>query len=101
VKSLEYYRDQPAGSIPYAIVSDSSAVKRLRAKTDVIVFTIPCQDQVNSFLKKGEKAILLRFGPAEDDVRKVMALLGNFSSSQRDPRAKAIHEKEHANSGMA
>ena len=82
VKSLEYYRDQPAGSIPYAIVSDSAAVKRLRAKTDSIAYTIPCQDRVNTFLKKGERAILLRFGPAEDDIRKVQALLG--SSSRRN-----------------
>ena len=80
VKSLEYYRDQPAGSIPYAIVSDLSAVKRLRNKTDLIAFTIPCQDRVNSLLRKDEKAILLRFGPAEDDVRKVRALLGNVPS---------------------
>jgi len=82
VKSLEYYRDLPAGSIPYAIVSDSAAVKRLRAKTDSIAYTTPCQDRVNSFLKKGERAILLRYGPAEDDIRKVQALLG--SSSRRD-----------------
>ncbi len=83
VKSLEYYRDQPAGSIPYAIVTDISAVKRLRSKADSIVYTIPCQDQVTSFLKKGERAILLRFGPADDDVRKVQALLG--SSLRRNP----------------
>jgi DNA-binding transcriptional regulator YhcF (GntR family) len=81
VKSLEYYRDQPAGSIPYAIVTDAAAVKRLRAKTDSIAYTIACQDRVNSFLKKDEMAILLRFGPAEDDIRKVQALLG--SSSRR------------------
>jgi DNA-binding transcriptional regulator YhcF (GntR family) len=77
VKSLEYYRDQPAGTIPYAIVTDAAAVKRLRAKTDSIVYTIPCQDRVSSFLEKDEKAILLRFGPSEDDIRKVRALLGS------------------------
>jgi DNA-binding transcriptional regulator YhcF (GntR family) len=81
VKSLEYYRDQPAGSIPYAIVTDPAAVKRLRAKTDSIAYTIACRDRVNSFLKKDELAILLRFGPAEDDIRKVQALLR--SSSRR------------------
>jgi hypothetical protein len=32
VKNLEYYRDLPAGSIPYAIVTDSAAVRRLRAQ---------------------------------------------------------------------
>jgi DNA-binding transcriptional regulator YhcF (GntR family) len=76
VKSLEYYRDQPAGSIPYAIVTDAAAVKRLRAKTDSIAYTIACQDQVNAFLRKNETGILLRFGPAEEDIRKVQALLG-------------------------
>jgi DNA-binding transcriptional regulator YhcF (GntR family) len=76
VKSLEYYRDLPAGSIPYAIVTDSAAVKRLRAKTDSIAYTIACQDQANSFLKQGAKGILLRFGPSEEDIRKVQALLG-------------------------
>jgi GntR family transcriptional regulator len=77
VKSLEYYRDQPAGSIPYAIATDSAAIKRLRAKTDLIAYTIPCQEQVNTLLKKGEMGILLRFGPAENDIRKVQALLGS------------------------
>jgi GntR family transcriptional regulator len=76
VKSLEYYRDQPAGSIPYAIVTDAAAVKRLRAKTDSIAYTIACQDQVSAFLRKNESGILLRFGPAEEDIRKVQALLG-------------------------
>lgn len=79
VKSLEYYRDLPPGSIPYAIVTDAAAVKRLRAKTDCIAYTIACQDQVNSFLKRDETGILLRFGPAEDDIRKVQALLGSSS----------------------
>jgi GntR family transcriptional regulator len=92
VKSLEYYRDQPPGSIPYAIVTDSAAVKRLRAKTDSIAYTIACQDRVNSFLKKGEMAIVLRFGPAEDDIRKVQALLGSsartISASPATKRGK-------------
>jgi DNA-binding transcriptional regulator YhcF (GntR family) len=77
VKNLEYYRDLPAGSIPYAIVTDSAAVERLRTKTDAIAYTIACRDQVNSFLKNGEKGILLRFCPSEDDIRKVQALLGS------------------------
>lgn len=77
VKSLEYYRDLPTGSIPYAIVTDSAAVKRLRAKTDFIAYTIACQGHVSSFLKKDEMGILLRFGPAETDIRKVQALLGS------------------------
>jgi GntR family transcriptional regulator len=81
VKTLEYYRDMPAGSIPYAIATDARAVKRLRAKTDLIAYTIACQGKVNSFLKKDEMGIVLRFGPAEIDIRKVQALLG--SSSRR------------------
>jgi DNA-binding transcriptional regulator YhcF (GntR family) len=85
VKLLEYYRDQPAGSIPYAIVTDSVAVKRLRAKTDFIAYTIACQDRINSFLKKDETAIVLRFGPAEDDIRKVHALLGSSARRMSDP----------------
>ena len=77
VKSLEYYRDLPSGSIPYAIVTDAAAVKRLRAKTDSIAYTIACQQQVSSMFKKDEAGILLRFGPSEDDIRKVQALLGS------------------------
>ena len=77
VKSLEYYRDLPTGSIPYAIVTDSVAVKRLRAKTECIAYTITCCDHVTSFLKKDQRSILLRFGPSEDDIRKVQALLGS------------------------
>ena len=81
VKTLEYYRDQPAGSIPYAIVTDLAAVKRLRAKTDSIAYTIACQDQVKSLLKKDEIGIVLRFGPAENDIKKLQAVL--TSSSRR------------------
>jgi hypothetical protein len=80
VRSLEYYRDQPTGSIPYAIATDSAAVKRLRAKTDLIAYTIVCKDQVETFLKKGEQGILLRFGPAESDIRKIKALLASSSA---------------------
>lgn len=79
VKTLEYYRDQRAGSIPYAIVTDAAAVRRVRAKTDSIAYTIACQDRVQSFLKKDETGIILRFGPAENDIRKVQALLGSSS----------------------
>ena len=77
VKSLEYYRDLPAGSIPYAIVTDPVAVKRLRAKTDSIAYTIACQESVHTFLKKDETGIVLRFGPAENDIRKLQALLAS------------------------
>ena len=77
VKSLEYYRDLPSGSIPYAIVTDSAAVRRLRAKTDSIAFTVACREQMSGIFKKDETGILLRFGPSEDDIRKVQALLGS------------------------
>jgi hypothetical protein len=77
VKSLEYYRDLPSGSIPYAIVTDSTAVKRLRAKADSIAYTVACREQMSSIFKKDETGILLRFGPSEDDIRKVQALLGS------------------------
>ena len=79
--ACQYYRDRPTGSIPYTIVADSAAVNRLRSKTDSIAYTIACQEHVGSFLKK-ETGILLRFGPAEIDIRKVQALL---ASSSRKP----------------
>jgi GntR family transcriptional regulator len=85
VKSLEYYRDLPTGSIPYAIVTDSAAVRRLRARTDCVAYTVACRDHVNSFLKKKENGILLRFAPGEDDIRKVQALLG--SAHQETPNS--------------
>jgi len=87
VKNLEYYRDLPAGSIPYAIATDSAAVKRLRAKTDCIAYTIACHDQVISSFTKDEAGILLRFGPSEDDIRKVQAVLGS------SPRANGPHHR--------
>ena len=87
VKSLEYYRDLPARSIPYAIVTDSAAVKRLRKKTDCIAYTIACQERMLSCLKKNETGILLRFGPAENDIRKVQALLGSSLKKTATPLA--------------
>jgi GntR family transcriptional regulator len=77
VQTVEYYRDLPSGSIPFAIATDANAVKKLMAKADVLLYTGGCRSQVSS-LKKNTRldTILMRFVPDQEAVNKVKMLLG-------------------------
>jgi DNA-binding transcriptional regulator YhcF (GntR family) len=75
VRTLEYYRDQPAGSIPHAFVNDPRAVEKVLAETDVVTYTQPCQGEKSTFQKPGRDAILLRFVPDKEAIAKIRALL--------------------------
>ena len=76
VRTLEFYRDLPPGFIPYAVISDVRAVRRLKAKADVIAYTAACKDQIGSLVGEDGNAILVRFVPDDEAVRKIRTLLG-------------------------
>ena len=90
IQTLEYYRDLPAGSIPFAIVSEGNAVRKLMAKADVLLYTGGCRPHINALKKKNTQLemILMRFVPDQDAVNKVKMLLG----SQNDHDGRATHE---------
>jgi len=81
VQTVEYYRDLPAGSIPFAIASDANAAKKLVAKADVLLYTGGCRAHISS-LKKNTRleTILMRFVPDQEAVNKVKMLLGSDKS---------------------
>lgn len=83
VRILESYRDLPSGSVPFALVSDERAVKKVLSKGDVIVYTAACQKQIRSLVGEDRTSILMRFVPDEDAFRKIRALL-NVSAPKRD-----------------
>jgi DNA-binding transcriptional regulator YhcF (GntR family) len=76
VQTLESYRDLPRGSIPFALISDKRAVKRVLSSVDVIAYTAACQDQIQSLVGKDDASVLMRFVPDEDAFRKIRSLLG-------------------------
>jgi DNA-binding transcriptional regulator YhcF (GntR family) len=75
LRALEYYRDLPAGSIPYALATDARGLEKLLAECDVIAYTQACQGQKAAFQKPGRESILLRFVPDNEAIGKIRALL--------------------------
>lgn len=71
VRTLEFFRNLPPGSIPFAVVSDNRAVKKVQAKVDVIVYTAACKDRID--LRKNN--ILIRFVPDDEAIRRIRGLL--------------------------
>ena len=76
VQTLESYRDLPPGSIPFALISDKRAVKKVLSNVDVIAYTAACQDQIHSLVGKDDTSVLMRFVPDENAFRKIRSLLG-------------------------
>lgn len=85
VQTLESYRDVPGGSIPFALISDRRAVKKVLSNVDVIAYTAACQKQIRSLVGKDDTAILMRFVPDEDALRKIRTLLGASHASPKHP----------------
>ena len=75
VRTIEFYRDLPQGSIPFALITDARAVKKLLNRTDVIVYTAACKKKVRLPVGESANAILVRFVPDDDAVKKIRTLL--------------------------
>jgi DNA-binding transcriptional regulator YhcF (GntR family) len=94
IQTLEYYRDLPSGSVPFAIVSDVNAVRKLIVKADVILYTGGCRPYINALKKNNKlKMILMRFVPDQEAVNKVEMLLGSQDKNNRlllDPALRHV-----------
>ena len=77
VHTIEEYQDLPAGSIPYASMSNDVATRKVIRQSDVIAYTAPCEDLIRKLRVKPENSILMRFVPDQAAVRKVCALVGS------------------------
>jgi GntR family transcriptional regulator len=88
IQTLEYYRDLPSGSIPFAIATEANAVRRLVAKSDVLLYTGGCRPHINMLKKNSKlKMILMRFVPDQEAVNKVEMLLGSPDRTARSLQA--------------
>ncbi len=87
IQTIEYYRDLPAGSVPFAIASDGNAVRKLVAKADVLLYTGGCRPHVNALKKNSQREIILmRFVPDQEAINKVKMLLGSHENNGHLPR---------------
>jgi len=75
MKTIEFYRDLPPGSIPYAVVDDPLAAKRVAEKADVLIYTAACRDWVAKLKNKKQRSILIRFVPDQEAINKIRMLV--------------------------
>jgi len=87
IQTVEYYRDLPAGTIPFAIASDGNAVRKLVAKADILLYTGGCRPDINGLKKNNQREmILMRFVPDQEAVNKVKMLLGSHEDNSQVSR---------------
>jgi hypothetical protein len=87
IQTVEYYRDLPAGTIPFAIASDGNAVQKLVAKADILLYTGGCRPHINGLKKSNQREmILMRFVPDQEAVNKVKMLLGSHEDNSQGSR---------------
>ena len=75
IKMIQFYRDQPDASIPYAVVDDSAAAQKIVEKTDVLIYTSTCEDWVTKLGRKNQRSILIRFVPDQEAINKIRMLV--------------------------
>ncbi len=75
MKTIEFYRDMPLGSIPYAIINDSAAAQKVVRKSDVLIYSAACRDWIATIKKKGRQVILIRFVPDQEAITKIRMLV--------------------------
>jgi DNA-binding transcriptional regulator YhcF (GntR family) len=97
VRTLEFYRDLPLGSIPFALVTDAQAMKRVLNKADVLVYTAACRKRIRLPVGDTSSAILVRFVPDDDAVKKIRTLFRIPFS----PGPLPVDLKSHGSSIMA
>jgi DNA-binding transcriptional regulator YhcF (GntR family) len=95
VQTLESYRDVPRGSVPFALISDRRAVKKVLSNVDVIAYTAACQKQIRSLVRRDDASILMRFVPDEGALRKIRTLLGAPQTNPKQPRGAKVDGLMH------
>ncbi len=76
LKTLEFYRDLQPGSIPFAVMSDARAVRKVLQRSDALLYTTACAPMIARMKRKSQTAILMRFVPDHEAISKIRMLLG-------------------------
>ncbi|MGC2403911.1 MAG: GntR family transcriptional regulator [Acidobacteriaceae bacterium] len=75
IQTIEFYRNQGPGTIPFAVVTDQPAARRLVKSCEVLAYTASCHEYVRALGDKIPRTILVRFVPDQDAVNKIKLLL--------------------------
>jgi DNA-binding transcriptional regulator YhcF (GntR family) len=75
IQTIEFYRNQGPGTIPFAVVTDQAAARRLLKNCQVLAYTAACHEYVHGLGDKVPRTILVRFVPDQDAVNKIRLLL--------------------------
>jgi GntR family transcriptional regulator len=75
IKMIQFYRDQPDASIPYAVVDDFTAAQKIVDKADILIYTSTCEDWVTKLGRKNQRSILIRFVPDQEAINKIRMLV--------------------------
>lgn len=75
IKMIQFYRDSPAESIPYAVVTDQAAVRKVIEKSDVLIYTASCRDWIAKTDARRQTSILIRFVPDQEAINKIRMLV--------------------------
>jgi DNA-binding transcriptional regulator YhcF (GntR family) len=84
IQTIEFYRNQGPGTIPFAVVNDHAATRRLVKSCEVLAYTAACQDYVRSLTHNSAhspRTILVRFVPDQDAINKIRLLLARKEQS--------------------
>jgi hypothetical protein len=84
IQTIEFYRNQDPGTIPFAVITDRNAARRLVKTCDVVAYTASCQEYVQSLPPGHPPTILVRFVPDQEAITKIRLLL-----ARREQNGKA------------
>lgn len=80
IKMIQFYRDSPDGSIPYAVVTDQTAARKIIEIADVLIYTASCSDWISKVDAKKQPSILIRFVPDQEAINKIRMLVKRDTS---------------------
>lgn len=83
IQTIEFYRNQDPGTIPFAVITDRNAARRLVKTSDVIAYTASCQEYVHKFSPGHPPTILVRFVPDQEAITKIRLLLARGEQNNR------------------
>jgi DNA-binding transcriptional regulator YhcF (GntR family) len=89
IQTIEFYRNQDPGTIPFAVITDRNAARRLVKTCDVVAYTASCQEYVQSLPLGHPPTILVRFVPDQEAITKIRLLLAR--REQNGKRESAAH----------
>ena len=83
IQTIEFYRNQQPGTIPFAMVTDQAAARRLVANCKILAYTAACQEYIRSLPRPAPRTILVRFVPDKEAINKIRLLLARREQNDR------------------